>query len=219
MSSSESSFVAELGVLPRIGMEMELVILKNGRVVRDEDELCEVLEELKREGFCGYVETFGSLPPRLEITLCKPIKDVRKIVEYYRKLIEKLRELGYEVKIRWGKYSGSIHVTLDDSTSYDTSLSAFTVSDLALLFDAFSDEYTCRRIATYMTLTPCVGGRVERKLLVLDEERGVAISEKPIMYSIAVAPFRNSMPQIANELTRAVKDRKFKIKLIRKEAP
>jgi len=172
--------------LPNIGLEIELVILdRDGNVIYDEDVIESIVDELELDGFCvDYEHTWGSTPPRVELKLCKPIKNVREIVNYVADAIDKICRLGYNVRLgTFGKHSGSIHVTLDYPLDRAFSLHDMfflrSYLDTVLLFDNVMKGYTCYRASTYDTLSPTIPihGRItmsrndvnENKMFIIDD--------------------------------------------------
>lgn len=203
-------FLQNYGALPSIGVELEVILRDTvtGRVVYDEGVIESIREKLEREGFCVGTEAGGTrLPPRIEIVLCRPIKDVREIVEYFRKAIEKLRELGYEPIFKWHGFSGSTHVTLDMPLKELPDEFKGLLYKLSALTDTYDRKHLCNRLAIFGTLTPIIEICAKSASAVADSEynvKNVAVIEDP-SFVVRFLPSRVTSPATAREAVKALK--------------
>lgn len=124
--------------LPDIGVEVDFVVYREGSRVRG-SELNRLVDVLMSEGYCVDVE--GGSNPRLEVKLCRPIKNVKHIVKYFDSIIMKLRSMGYEVDLSRGR----THITMDYPVDREPCFGGRFLRrylDLVLLLDNFDREFT-----------------------------------------------------------------------------
>jgi hypothetical protein len=202
-----SEIVEKVGALPDIGVEMEIVLEKDGHVVYEKHLVEEVATRLGELGFCVSVEgRAGSLPPRIEVKLCRPLKNLEDIRKYFESAIEKIRELGYEPRVeKWGTYSGSVHITISDPMGLVAS-SGFA-RELYYLLDNFDSRYTCYRIATYSTLSPSTEFFYANANLLESaiEHRQELLKTRDARLKLSLLVDRRKMRELADEFSRAVK--------------
>ncbi len=202
MSSEGERIVESFGGLPNFGIEYEIVLERNGRVVYDEDEITKIVDTLRDLGFCvGYESRAGHLPPRIEIKLCKPTRNIDEIVNYFKKALEEIRKLGYEPRIeRWGESSGSVHVTIDE-VKYLLKTNTF-VPSLYLLTDNFSKKSTCKRVGKYWSIASAVEITYESEHGVQRDRSVEYFSQNDVKFFIIF----NNKSRILSKLLEAVKN-------------
>ncbi|NPA70779.1 MAG: hypothetical protein GXO26_08215 [Crenarchaeota archaeon] len=124
--------------LPDIGVEIDFTVYREGSRVRGR-ELHRLVDMLAGEGYCISIE--GGPSPRLEVKLCKPVKDVRQIVNYFDSIIRRLRDMGYSVDLSRGR----THITLDYLVDHEPCFGGSFMRkylNLVLLLDNFDRKVT-----------------------------------------------------------------------------
>ena len=152
-----------------IGIEIEYILKrKEGSIVSSWLEIDDIASHLEKT-FRGYdlvcfsgEPAYGSLPPRLEVKTCRPIRldEVDKFIEELREVLNYMREkLGVEPVIKPNEWSGSIHITIDRGENVDEELYSELVKSLEAVLIAVTGNpkdwaYGSKRPLVFDTLEP-----------------------------------------------------------------